>query len=236
MAERARNYEASIREAADVPAAVRNYVAEHGDTVEAGPLAGMRYPLELLLGAHMPLAKIQGVYERELDEHLAAGMAALERRPLFLDLGSSDGFYAAGIGKASGAAVVAFDIAPGARTATRALCEVNGVDCECRKAASPEALRDLGPDAGFVLCDIEGAEGHIFTAEAVEALAGTPVIIETHEPLNPGVEQTLRERFADSHDLTIVEMVPDDEWVAGLSEARADGIRWFVLAPEPLAA
>ena len=68
------------------------------------------------------------------------------------------------------------------------------------------------------------------------ALAGTPVIIETHEPLNPGVEPTLRERFADSHDLTIVEMVPDDEWVAGLSEARADGIRWFVLAPEPLAA
>lgn len=230
MAERARRYETHIREVAGVPEAVRNTVAEHGDLVRGGTLSGMRYPLDLLLEAHMPLAKLAGTYEKELDPHITESLQGLKERPLFLDLGCSDGYYAAGIGRL-GARVVAFDIAPSARRATDALCRANGVDCETRKAASADALRELGSEAGLILSDIEGAEGAVFSRSAVAALSQTRLIIETHEPLNPGVDQLLQGRFTDSHEITIVELVEDADWVPGLSEARPAGIRWLVLEP-----
>jgi SAM-dependent methyltransferase len=231
MADRARRYEARIRERDGVSDAVARDLAEHGDLVRAGSLKGMRYPKELLLDAHMPLAKIAGVYEKELDPYFAESMDALRAQPLFLDLGCSDGYYAAGVGRASGAAVVAFDIAPSARKATEELCAVNEVDCECRGAASTSVLCDLGPRAGLVLCDIEGAEIAVFSPETVKPLTHTRLIIETHEPMSPGVEKVLVGRFADSHSPTFVDLVSDVVWKPGFSEGRAAGVRWLVLDP-----
>lgn len=238
MADRARRYEASLRDRAGVTGAARTHVLTRGETVSAGPFKGMRYPAELIAAADAPVAKLLGVYEQELEAELRSVMDRLSRtpEPCFLDLGSADGYYAVGMARAiPGLRVVAWDLARSARRTTARLAEANGVEIELRKGATSAELRELGPRAHVLLCDIEGAEVDVLTPSAVERLGQVTVIVEIHEGRSPGSERLLRERFEGSHDVRLVELRGrEGEEPRGVSEQRASDLRWGIFTPRPV--
>ena len=56
----------------------------------------------------------------------------------------------------------------------------------------------------LVLCDIEGAQRELLDPQAAPALAGMDLIVESHECLQPGITQILVDRFAATHETTLV--------------------------------
>ena len=54
------------------------------------------------------------------------------------------------------------------------------------------------------MCDIEGAERELLDPEQYPALRRMDVIVELHDCLVPGLSQLIPERFAASHDITLV--------------------------------
>jgi precorrin-6B methylase 2 len=234
MADRARRYEQALRERLGIPRAARDYVHDHGDSVQAGLFAGMRYPVELLTRADCPVGKMRGTYELELWAALEQMIAALRSRSpaALVDLGCADGYYAVGLARSvPDLEVHAFDLAASARAATRALARANGTHVNLHGAGDPKALARLAPETVGLICDIEGAEVDVLTAEVATALRTSHVIVEMHEGLRPGACDTLLERFAQTHHSDVIEQRHDDDPPLGAGEMRVGGLRWGVFTP-----
>jgi hypothetical protein len=56
-----------------------------------------------------------------------------------------------------------------------------------------------------VLCDIEGAERDLLDPALAPALTGMDLIVESHECLLTGITQLLLDRFAPTHNITLIE-------------------------------
>lgn len=184
-------------------------IAQHGDRVQCGPFAGMRYPAECLLAGSNTSALI-GTYEMELHpwlERLRAG--AYER---VLDIGCAEGYYAVGIAKLTGMRVEAFDPARRARRLCRSMAGANDVASLVRihMWCSPRWLLELAGRRGFVLSDCEGFEAKLFSSEVVRALSHSDVLIELHDGLSaPGsMRKLLEPRFRTTHNLQVVAFRP----------------------------
>ena len=234
MADRARRYEQSLRERLGIAQTGRDYVHDHGDRIQAGPFAGMRYPVELLTRADCPVGKMRGSYELELWAALERMVAALRSRSptAFVDLGCADGYYAVGLARSvPDLEVHAFDLAASARAATRALAGANGTHVHLHGAADPKALTRLAPKTVGLICDIEGAEVDVLTAEVATALRTSHVIVEMHEGLRPGSCDILLERFAQTHHAELIDQRHDDDPPLGAGEMRVGELRWGVFTP-----
>ena len=57
----------------------------------------------------------------------------------------------------------------------------------------------------LVICDIEGGERDLLNPEISLALKNMDLIVESHECLLPGITQVLIDRFAKSHNITLVQ-------------------------------
>ncbi len=101
------------------------YLAKRGRDVRRGPLQGLRYPESVEPGDIV--AKLVGSYEAELhpvfESWIDAGFEHV------IDVGSAEGYYAAGLAHAAPSSTVhAFDIDPVARESCEALARANGID------------------------------------------------------------------------------------------------------------
>lgn len=195
----------------------RWFIERHGPSVLHGPLAGLRYPPAAVGRTHHLVAKLLGSYEREVADVVAAQVA--RRPPLFVDVGSADGYYAAGFALASpGTEVHAYEIDPVARRALRALARANGVSARLRLHGPANARRlcahDL--DGAFVLSDCEGVELDVLDGPAVPALARATLLVELHPHGDGDTGPPLRERFAATHEAT--EIAPAERDPAGFAE------------------
>jgi len=176
---------------------------QHGTVVMQGPLRGLDFLPQSAEGCH--IAKLLGCYEQPLQPHIEAAIAA--EYPLVLNIGCAEGYYAVGMARRMpNTRVLAFDLNPTAQQVCRKLASKNGV----ADRVSVGALftpADFATHAGgrvLVLCDIEGAERELLDPQTAPALAGMDLIVESHECLQPGITQILVDRFAATHEITLV--------------------------------
>lgn len=174
-------------------------LAQAGTVVWQGPLKGLEFLRQSAEGCHV--AKLLGCYEQPLQPHIEAAIQSAY--PVVLNIGCAEGYYAVGMADTK---VMAYDLDPNARRVCAALAETNGV---ADRVQVGELFRpaDFAAWAGqrvLVLCDIEGAEKDLLDPTVAPALAGMDLIVESHEALLRGITQTLVDRFAPTHEITVV--------------------------------
>lgn len=234
---------AAFRRKIDGP--TRAYLARYGLEVRHGPFAGMRYLPGLEATSGDLVGKLLGAYEAELHPAIQRWLDAAPAR--ILDVGSAEGYYAVGLAHAlPSTTVYAYDIDPAARALCAELAALNGLQerVVIREACTPESLADHPRDGVALLADCEGYERVLLDPEAAPCLAGWSILVELHEFLDRGITQTLRERFAATHAVEVIEGTVRDggqyveladvgrrERLVLLSENRPTHMRWMALTP-----
>ena len=226
-------------------AKVRVLVAKKcGYVVQGGPFKGMAYS-PAVIGAGALAPKLLGCYEEEIQEHIEQ---LLRKRPeTILNVGAGEGYYAVGCClRLPQARCFAFDTAEAARRECQIQAALNGVTPRivingfCR----PESLPALPMQRALVVSDCEGFEVDLFTDETMRYFSSSDLLIELHDFLRPGASQIITDRFAASHQVSIVKTRPrvrtDFPQLSGLSpenaafaltENRPGPMAWAVLTP-----
>ena len=181
-----------------------------GDRVSRGPFAGMIYPRRR--GDIVHAAKLLGAYECELHAPLERLLARAPAR--VVNIGSGDGYYVVGIARRlPAAAVIAVDPDPLAQYACAATARLNAV--ASRLTAAPlmdaDALQAaLAASPALCLVDCEGYEDDLLDLVRAPALAGTDILVETHDFARAGVAERLASRFAATHDVEHIAIAARD--------------------------
>jgi hypothetical protein len=197
-----------------------------GGRVAAGPFAGLQLLATVPGDCEGPV--LLGAFECEthawLESEFARGWT------FAVNIGSAAGLYSTGMAmRLPAATVFAFEMLPAWREETRRSAAQNGVASRVQAlgVADADALAALPvpTDRGaLVVSDCEGAERDLLDPARVPWLARSALCVELHDFAAPGATDILRERFAASHDLVIVEQVPRDpaDWAARARISVAD--------------
>jgi hypothetical protein len=184
-------------------------VARHGARILGGPFEGMIYVEEAVGSCLLP--KLVGSYEQETASVLEEGIACSP--DLVIDVGAAEGYYAVGLARRlPGATVYAFDIDPHATRLCRRLAELNGVGGRVvtEGACTVEALQARLMPGALVICDCEGFEDELLDPNRVPGLERAQVLVELHDHLRPGISLRIKERFAKTHQVSMIPSVPRD--------------------------
>ncbi|HWH93276.1 MAG TPA: hypothetical protein VNT03_05395 [Baekduia sp.] len=223
----------------------RTFVERYGLQVRQGPLKGMFYLPGLEATSGDLVAKLLGAYEAELQPVLERWVASGATH--VIDVGSAEGFYAVGLAHAMPEATVyAYDIDQAARVRCAELAALNGatdrvvIEGEC----TPHTLNEHPEEGVLLLSDCEGYERVLLDPAIAPRLARWSILVELHEFLDPGITETIRGRFAATHDIELIDGVERDASAypeladveprarrALLSENRPGAMRWMSLAP-----
>lgn len=228
-----------------IAAPTRAYVESYGLTVRHGPLAGLRYLPDVDGASGDLVAKLLGSYEAELHPVLERWITS--DATTVVDVGSAEGYYAVGLAHAMPAATVhAYDIDPVARDRCAELAAHNDVAerVVIGAACTPETLGEHPDEDVLLLSDCEGYERTLLDPDAAPKLRRWSILVELHEFLDAGITDVLRERFAATHDVELIEGRRRDGGaypeLAGvepgrravlLSEHRPAAMRWMALWP-----
>jgi hypothetical protein len=174
------------------------------DVVHAGPFRGLKYIDRAHCSALLP--KILGLYEIELHREIEEACGLVIDR--IVDIGSAEGYYAAGFAmRRPDVPVIAFELDPIARQMAAELYALNGLEGRVvvKGRCGPDDLANLTRDGiSLVLCDCEGDEVELLDPGRVAGLARSFLMVETHEFVVPGVTDLLRRRFARTHDIETI--------------------------------
>ena len=192
--------------------------------VIAGPFAGMNYgDTKAFCSALHP--KMLGTYEIELAETISAAIA--RKYETIVDVGAADGYYVVGFAlKDEHARIIAFEQDSRARTELAKLTETNGVAdrIEIRGKCEASDLLALDVKRGLMIMDCEGYEEHLLTPEVIAHFKDWDFIIETHDGFAPEITARLTSRFANTHDVTPIEVIHDRNKADHIKLPILDGI------------
>jgi hypothetical protein len=225
---------------------------ESPDRIAQGPFRGMHY-LPLAYCSEV-LPKLLGTYECELAPAIEAICRAGCDRMIVI--GAAEGYYAVGMAlRNPGATIVGFEVNPTACYYLRRLSQFNGVADRVRTEGACVTGSLDGALAGArrtaIICDCEGAEDELLQPDRVESLRRALILVETHDGLVTdvgvleGVTRRLRERFASTHDIEVIDSRPRtpedlppgcdlgaDEAAEAMNEGRP-WARWLFMTPRP---
>jgi predicted O-methyltransferase YrrM len=218
-----------------------------GDTVVAGPFAGLTYPDWGMTRVDLFSPKLLGCFELELHGEIDATIARGPR--VVVNVGAAEGYYAVGMAmRLAEARVIAFETQQRHHASLNEIAALNRVDVriDLRGECDPDALGDALEPGALVISDCDGYERDLLDPERVPALRASTLIVETHDLLVPGVTATLRERFAPSHELREIharqrfvqdfpqlssEEIPLVTRQLAISEFREGPQSWLVMDP-----
>ncbi|MBF0305016.1 MAG: hypothetical protein HQL41_05150 [Alphaproteobacteria bacterium] len=214
--------------------------AKLGWTARRGPFQGIRVE-----GFNHPSPYLLGSYESELHAIIEDLIATAP--PRIVNVGSAEGWYAAGFAKRLPAAeVIAFDIVPEQVEATRRTARENGLErrVDARLAETgPEPFAAALAPGSLVVMDCEGHEFFLLDLDAAPGLKDCAILVEVHDMTLAGLSDILLERFRPTHTVTRIQPRPRDPRdfpeLAGLPRQIADlavhefrpEMEWFVLRP-----
>lgn len=195
-------------------------------------------------------AGLLGSYECETHEWLERQFALGWNT--VVNIGSDTGYYSTGCAlRLPRAQVYAFEMLDEKRAETARSAERNGVGSRVQALgyADLAALAALPVNDALVICDCEGYEAVVLDPVAVPWLTKAAMLVELHDFAVKGATETVRQRFAPTHDIVIVRQAPRDaaHWarLAGISVEHAaelsaelrpwDGVHvdgaWMLLTP-----
>lgn len=168
--------------------------------VLSGPFAGMRYLNETIWGPIPP--KWIGCYEAELhpviDEILQTDYESIA------DVGSAEGYYAAGLARAFPEVMVkSYDTDPIGRRQLKRLAGLNHLrNLTVNRWCGADELSAIIKGRSLLICDIEGYEVELLDPASTPPLEMADILVETH-PFGTmtmeQVTQTLVSRFSATH-------------------------------------
>lgn len=184
-----------------------------GIRILGGPFAGMHYLAEPAEGSVYP--KLAGTYEHELAEVIESIIAT--PYDVIVDIGAAEGYYAVGLALRMPRTIVhAYDVDPRAREACAELARRNNVS-ERVRVHGAFAPVELGARRLLVICDCEGCELQVLDPVL---FANADLLVELHDFLDPTITPTIVQRFAATHEITLIDSRPHDGNVATLRRLR----------------
>jgi hypothetical protein len=180
-------------------------LATHRQVI-GGPFRGMRY-IESGRDREFPTyyPKLLGTYEIEIGSIIEG----LCRQPFeyVVNVGAADGFYAVGFARRNPLCqAIAYEMRR--QDLIAELAQLNGVSSrvEARGLCTVETLSGdlVRPPATLVLMDVEGAEETLLDPEKLPPLQQAYILVESHDLYVPGIGDTLKRRFENSHHITEV--------------------------------
>lgn len=223
------------------------FVEQVGDTVQAGPFAGMVLPSDLDGADYQRdlLTMLLGVFEQELAGAVERLIAAAPR--LVVNVGVAEGYYAVGLGRAlPDARIVGYELLESARASCRRVAELNRIAIDLRGECTVAELNDVldGPAALFVDC--EGGERDLLDPAAVPALNRCDILVECHDMIVPGLTELMVERFRPTHRIERIDegtrplvahpMLHNRtslERLLAICEFRGGASNWLMMTAEP---
>lgn len=220
----------------------RVVLEELGWKVAAGPFAGMRYITRSCGSALAP--KVIGSYECELHAAVDGVIAGDYER--IIDIGCAEGYYAVGLAWRKRIPVVAYDRSEAARACVAELAGLNGVSSliEVRESCDTEELESFSGQQVFLICDIEGAEGHLLDPTCAPALLGFDLLVEVHDGADStALHDALVSRFEATHTIetipfrgrdgseasSLVWVDTPDFHLSVVDERRQLGVEWLLI-------
>jgi hypothetical protein len=209
--------------------------------VLGGVFQGLKIQLPIHAGIALPM--LLGTYESEL--HDAVRMAFQRGYAHVVNIGCGDGYYVVGMARhMPKTQFFGYDINPAAQVGCLQAAQNNGVTAQVTIGGVFNGADFAAHPAGqtLVICDIEGAEAELLDPGAFPALYGHDIIVELHEVYRAGITETLRARFAATHNLTFIDHQPKraalpasmqglselDEFLC-VYEGRGGPTPWFVM-------
>ncbi len=179
-------------------------------TVQNGPFKGMKYPHLDSFGSTL-YPKLLGSYEKELWEVIET--VKTKNYSEIIDVGCAEGYYAIGLALTTKETkIYAYDSAAKARELCLEMAELNKVDNRVfiRSGLSPNGLGSF-PFTGknLIICDCEGYEKELFTANNIANLKQSDLIIETHDMIDMEISGYLKKLFSETHTIQSVFSVDD---------------------------
>ncbi len=198
--------------------------------VVRGPFAGMLYPLSFVPRQLFSGPYQAGSFECELDSIIEEIIAS--RPEVLVNVGSAQGYYAVGLGRAVWRmSVIAYEIDPVMRAAAHRIALLNEVEprLDARGVCTTTELAALAPRlegrSVCVLMDCEECEAELVDPERVPWLAQASILVELHACSDGEIGPHLRQRLAPTHETTIVRAeprwasrFPELWWVRGLRQ------------------
>lgn len=224
--------------------ASKEFVRSQGARVLAGPFKDLEYPEETIAKRNL-VGKLLASYEDELHDLVETTLDMAHT--MIINVGSADGYYTVGYAlRAQDTPVIAFDADPWARRATRALAKLNGAhNVSVKSICTPQWLGANLQEGSLILSDCEGYETVLLDLAIAPQLKSATVLVEIHEHNSPGAEATIRSRFADTHQISVVvsrhkdtsnynalAAVPEEMREYVISEGRGSYVQnWLLLLP-----
>lgn len=179
------------------------YFAAH--RVMDGPFSGLRYPDDRSHGSAL-YPKLLGTYEAEL--HPVLRLFRERSYSDLVDIGFAEGYYLVGLALWFPAATPwGFDISPRAHQLCAGLAAANEIPAGRLRLAGEATDSTLAPalnGRSLVICDCEGCEAALFASGRLQRWERSDLLIECHDFIEPGITETLRDRLAASHEITLV--------------------------------
>lgn len=178
-----------------------------GLAVRRGPFARMQYPGHAAVGSTL-YPKLLGSYERELHDTLER----IVERPYatLVDVGAAEGYYAVGLAlRMPDVAVIAFEAHALGRQTLQEMAALNTVAERVQvlgtaTCANLAALRPRAPI--LVICDCEGGEYELLDPAKIAWLRDADILVEVHQMHGLDGRAVLKARFAETHDITAIEV------------------------------
>jgi precorrin-6B methylase 2 len=245
-----RNHAETLAKEIQITQVIQKRLEDAGLRVMTGPFAELKYPSFASCGSTL-IPKLLGTYEKELHESIERMIS--KEPPIVIDVGCAEGYYAVGMAiRCKHSRIFAYDTDPTARGRCARMAGLNQVADRVLISGKcdPETLaaHDFSK-GGLVIADCEGYEKYLFSKAIAKSLSGADLIIELHEYLDRAMGRLIAEIFSETHDLTLVQSIPDiekartyesdlllkddlDERMLAFAEGRCEVMNWAVLSPK----
>lgn len=218
------------------------FVKLHGLTVSGGAFRGLRFPSEAVGRSNFLPARLLGLYEREVVDVMVSVLPEID---LFVDVGSSDGYFCVGLARMSTTVeVIGFETTRRERRLAQRVAMENEVSIDFRPKATPGSLDSLPEGRTLFLIDVEGYEEILVDPILVPRFRTSTLIVELHETVVPTIESILSNRFQRTHQIRLISGEPvaprsiplftgwsDRDAALAVSDGRPQLGRWLVLQP-----